>query len=192
MIGEKKTSAGNLSAENGKIAKERRQTGSNMKEKLPNLLMKKPLLPVLGALLGILLIVFGGVLPNTVRRENREEAYEEVNFYTDMLEKKIESLCTSIAGVTEAKVLLTLDCGTESVYAENEQQSAGDSYRTDYLLVNDGEGEGALLVMEIYPKIRGVAVVCTGGNEGTVRQTVIELLSAALGIPTNRVKVAGS
>ena len=42
-----------------------------------------------------------------------------------------------------------------------------------------------------YPGVRGIAVVCTGGNLPRVRAAVTELLSAALAVPTSRVRVAG-
>lgn len=165
-----------------------------MKEKLH--LDKSKLIPLIGGIVGILLIVFGGIIPSGESKKNtREEGYYEVSFYTETLEKKIESLCMSISGITEAEVLLTLDCSTEYVYAQNKQKSGSEgseSYTTDYLILNQGEKDNAVLLMEVYPKIRGIAVVCTGGNDAVVQQTVIDLLSAALGVSTNRIKVAGS
>lgn len=165
-----------------------------MKEKLN--LDKSKLIPLIGGIAGILLIVFGGIIPsNTAKNSTSEEGYYEVSFYTETLEKKIESLCMSISGITEAEVLLTLDCSTEYVYAQNEHRSGNggnESYSTDYLILNQGDEDSTVLLMEVYPKIRGIAVVCTGGNDGVVQQTVIDLLSAALGISTNRIKVAGS
>lgn len=101
----------------------------------------------------------------------------------------------SISGVEEAEVLLTLDCSTEYVYAQNEQRNKTDSAENisaDYLILNQGDRSDAVLLMEIYPKIRGIAIVCTGGNEVVVQKTIIDLLSAALGISSNRIKVAGS
>ena len=43
----------------------------------------------------------------------------------------------------------------------------------------------------IIPQVRGVAIVCDGGNSATVRKTLTELVSAALGISTARISVAG-
>ncbi len=146
-------------------------------------------LPILGGGLGVLLLLSGSLF--TGAEPKRTDTYYEVGFYTDTLEKKIETLCTTIHGITEAEVLLTLDCGTEYVYAKDTAQSDG-SYTADYVLLGSGGEAGSVLLLEIYPKIRGIAVVCTGGDEITVRREVTELLSAALGVSSNRIKVTGS
>ncbi|MBQ8400343.1 MAG: stage III sporulation protein AG, partial [Clostridia bacterium] len=112
-------------------------------------------------------------------------------YYTEMLEERITSLCTSVSGVQEATVLLTLESGSEYVYAQNTTTGSDTSGAWDYVIIQQGEGEEAVMVTEIYPKVRGVAVVCTGGDSAIVRQTITELLSASLGISTNRIRVAG-
>ncbi len=163
-------------------------------EKKPFFSDKAKLIPIAGAVLGILLLLFGGLFPAKEKGSaaKREDGYYDVRFYTEMLEEKIASLCTSIAGVREATVFLTLDCGTEYVYAQNEQQSGADNVRTDYLILNRENEEGAVLLMEVYPQIRGVAVVCTGGDSAALQQTIVSLLSASLGIPSNHIQVASS
>ncbi len=131
---------------------------------------------------GILLIIasslFGGDKHETV------EEYTEVGFYTTYLEERIAELCNSLYGVSDAKVFLTLDCSSEQIY-----QSNGVS---DYLILTGDGGETAVKLCEIYPKVRGIAVVCKGGELPRVQETVIELLSAALGLPKNKIQVAGS
>ncbi len=154
--------------------------------------MKGRWVPIAGGVAGLLLLLFGGVFTKGDGGTETGIREREVGFYTDTLEKKIENLVTSVSGITEAKVLLTLDCSTEYIYAQNTTQSAGGTgYSADYVLLNGGEDGGAVLLMEIYPKIRGIAVVCTDGDSVTTRQTVVELLSAALGVSANRIKVAG-
>jgi stage III sporulation protein AG len=91
------------------------------------------------------------------------------------MEERIETLCEELSGVREAHVLLTLESGVEYVYAD------GGAW----------DRESPLLLQEISPQIRGVAVICTGGDDSAVRLTITELLSAALGIPSSRIRVAG-
>ena len=153
-------------------------------------------LPLVGCFLGILCLLFGGVISQD-KKENKQQKdqYYDVGFYTEALEKRIENLCLTIHGVYEAKVLLTLDCGTEYVYAQKIQQSGtGENlnYTTDYIILHHSNDDNTAQVMEIYPKIRGIAVVCTGGETIQTKQTIIDLLSAALGISSNRIKVAGT
>ena len=88
--------------------------------------------------------------------------------YADYLETRARTLCLTIDGVDEAEVFLTLneeDVEAASVFAQTRAASS--------------------------PTVRGVAVVCTGGETPRVRETVTLLLSAALGIPTSRISVAG-
>lgn len=150
----------------------------------------------MGGAIGIILILLGGLsLAEKEDNPKKSDAYYEVGFYTEALEERIEQLCTSIGGVTEAEVLLTLDCSTEYVYGQNiHQAGVGEnlSYSTDYIILNQNESDQTVLIMEIYPKIRGIAVVCTGGEDVQMKQKIIELLSAALGISSNRIKVVGT
>ena len=117
-----------------------------------------------------------------------------VSAYTEILEKKIADLCRTLSGIKDAKVLLTLDSGNEYVYAQNSDSHENGTLREitrDYLIINSGEDEKTVLIKEIYPKIRGIAVVCTNGDDVRVQKKVIDLLAAALGINSNRVCVSG-
>jgi len=119
--------------------------------------------------------------------EEQQKEFYAVGFYTENLEERIARLCREVAGVKEAYVLLTLEGGSEYIYAENESGSA-----RDYVILRKSDDESALPVQEISPRIRGVAVVCTRGDDSAVRLTITELLCAALGIPASAVRVAGT
>lgn len=140
------------------------------------------------ALAGILLLG-AGLWGNSHSAQTETEEAESVRiqFYTETLEKRISELCCEVQGIEEAHVLLTLDGGSEFVYAENESSSA-----RDYVILQGTDEQSPVLVKEIYPQIRGVAVVCTRGNDSAVRLTVTELLAAALGIPSSSIRVAGT
>ena len=58
-----------------------------------------------------------------------------------------------------------------------------------YVIVdNKNEKEGISLKIN-EPSVKGVAVVCTGGNDPTVAQDVTKTVCAVLGIGSNRVSV---
>ena len=134
------------------------------------------------AAVGILLIVFSGRI-GTSPEETETEGYTDVSFYTGYLESRIRELCLSVDGIAEAAVFLTLDCSSEYVYSGNSA--------SDVLILSDSDGEEAVMLYEIYPRVRGVAVVCTGGDLPRVQETVTGLLSAALGLPSSKIKIAG-
>ena len=118
------------------------------------------------AAMGILLFVLGGVLG----KENRGTAGSD---YAGYLEDRVRELCMSIDGVREAHVFRTLCEDPEAKAAVSGGMFGGEKTSS-------------------VPAVRGIAVVCTGGDSPTLRETVTRLISAALGIPTNRIRVEGS
>ena len=103
------------------------------------------------------------------------------------LEEKVESLCLSVSGVREAEVLLTLDTSEEYVMAKDVEKNG------EYLksVTVDPDGGGVELYV-ITPRVRGVAVVCTGGDKPSVKKKIVSLISSALGIDSSKISVAGT
>ena len=141
---------------------------------------KTKLAVILMVVVGLALLVFGEL--GGERTEERAEN-TDVSFYTEYLEERITRLCTAVEGIDRASVFLTMDCSSEYVYSEDGA--------SDFLILSGADGEEAVLLQEVYPKVRGVAVVCTGGDLPRVRETLTELLSAALDLPTHRIRIAG-
>ena len=117
------------------------------------------------ALMGILLFLLGGVLGKGEKRAGSAD-------YAGYLENRVRELCLSIDGVGEAEVFLTLCEDPETAAAVSSGVFGGEK-------------------TSVYPSVRGIAVVCMGGDSPRLRETVTRLISAALGIPTNRIRVAG-
>lgn len=143
---------------------------------------------VVGLLIGTALLIASNFLPQ--KSDTDPETYT-IQYYTEILEQRITNLCNNIHGVQDATVLLTLECSSEYVYAQNATENGQGSGAWDYVIIQQGSGEETILVTEIYPKIRGVAVVCTGGDTAEIQSTITELLSASLGISSHRIRVAG-
>ena len=97
--------------------------------------------------------------------------------------------------------MVTLENGTEQVYAQNEKSSSDNTSNTDetqsdfsfekeYVLIESNSyGEDGLVIKLIQPKIRGVAVVCEGGGSDIIRQEISETVTAVLDISASRVYV---
>lgn len=150
---------------------------------------RKQILPILIGILGFLLLIFGGNMRNQTNLPTADdtESYFSVRFYTQDLEDRIEALCRQVHGIGEVHVLVTLEGGSEYVYAENYSGTS-----QSFLLTAKDGTEAPILVQEIYPQIRGIAVVCSRGDDTNVRLTITELLSAAFGISSSRIFVAGT
>ncbi len=148
------------------------KTPSPLKE-----LFKKPLVLILVAA-GVLLLLFGG-MESTPTAKNATIS-EETEAYRKSLEGELTALCEKVKGAGKVTLLLTLDGSEEAVYAKDERNGA-----TDYV-VSAGEG---LLLYRRHPAVLGVAVVCTGGDRADVRAELTALLSAALGVGSNRIYI---
>ena len=125
--------------------------------------------------------------------------------YAAKLENKLTDIVGSIAGAGDCKVMVTLENGIQYVYAQEEKisenktqdstnsttrtQESGDQQRT-YLIVDGGSGKQALVVTEVQPTIKGVVVVCQGGDIPAVQQRIINAVTTALAVNSTRVCVA--
>ena len=151
---------------------------------------KKLIVLILPLLIGVILLLFP-------KGEDEAEStlgadLTTVISYTEKLEDRIRQLCLAVEGVERVSVLVTLESGSEFIYADNVTEESGvdfGKYTSDYLIIDNGSGTSPVLVSEIYPKIRGVAVVCDGGDEPTLQKKLTEMLSAALGISSGRIKI---
>ncbi len=151
---------------------------------------KRRLLVLLGVA-GILLIAASELLP---RREAAETApVDSVTLSAaqveQALEERITALLSRTAGVGRCQVMVTLERGAQLVYAADRTSSAG-SASEKTLTVQTDTGPVGLLVTEVQPAVKGVAVICDGGGDRAVQERVQALVTAALDIPSRRVCVA--
>ena len=130
-------------------------------------------------ILGIFLLLYGGRSEEKVQSTVGENYFQEAEEYRVALEMRLESLCASVSGVSSPDVFITLDSGEVSEYAAN---------GSGQVVVSGGDG---LLVSRKMPRISGVAVVCYGGEQVSVKRELTELIAAALNIGTNRIHVSG-
>lgn len=162
---------------------------------------------IISGVVGILLIF----MSNFPRQENAQEiistnSENTSEQYIDRLEKNLETIVSSIKGAGNAKVLVTLESTTETVYATEEKKNKeasedksngettrrkeSDDCERKYITVKDSNGtEKALAVTEIQPKIKGVIVVCAGGDDTLVQQRVTNAITTALNITSKHVCV---
>ena len=125
-------------------------------------------------ILGLLLILFDSI---NLSKEDTERDYNAI--YTEELETKLENFLKNVNGIKDVKVIITLDASAETVFAQNGNGS-------NIVITNDGK---PISVTEKYPVVRGVAIACTNGNDDVIKKNVTELVSAYLGISSNRIKI---
>lgn len=157
---------------------------------------KKLMLIVSLGVIGIILISFSEFKTKATKTvvENETEEKETVNTdYAKNLEERLTVLISSIENAGQVEVMITLKSTDESVYAVNENIKNDDrsnNYSSNYVIIdNKSEKEGIKLKV-LEPEIRGVAVVCTGGDNPEVVSQITDTVSTVLGIGSNKVSVA--
>lgn len=145
---------------------------------------------LLGAVCGVLLLVFGSGLGSRKEQDNKPQKTvsdeEELAAYRLSLETDIRSLCESVDGVGSVTVALTLSGGFTDVYATEAARDGGEQY----VIVGSGSNAAALRLSRNAPEVVGIGIVCNGGMNLDVRQELTSLLSAAYHVPTNRIYIA--
>ena len=136
--------------------------------------------------LGILLLMLGtagGSKKNGADEDAIGARVAELTAYQTALEKEIEVLCESVAGVSDCTVMVTFSRGYTVSYGKD----GGGNPAT----VGSGSSEEALFDAVSPPAVAGVGIVCRGGRDAQVQALLTELVSTALGISSARVHVAG-
>ena len=138
--------------------------------------------------LGILFISVGSLLSGKNKAPTSEYtgsfSYSE---YEKEVEERISKIVSEIGGISDVSVMVTLESTVSYSYAENSNDK-----NSEYVTIRDKDGnESGVLISEKAPGIRGVAVVCNGGDIPEKKLEIIKMVSALLGLPQNRVYVGG-
>lgn len=153
---------------------------------------------VLLGVLGILLLCLSEFLPHTrtAQKEDTAKTQTDVNDFCAQTEKKLSELIAQVEGAGRVQVMLTIESSDEKIYAADEKSNAktdGDaeqkSYDSQYVLVDGASGDTGMLLKTNAPKVKGVIIVCDGGENPAVANQITNAVSAALGVGANRVSV---
>ena len=132
-----------------------------------------------------------------------------VEDYAAQLENSLTTMLSRIKGVGAVEVMVTIEKGVENIYATEQKTSKqvsndkssdtdtknqeNDNTETTYILVKGADGgQQAIAVTQIQPVVKGVVVVCDGGDNAAVEQQVIQAVTTALDITSAKVCVVSS
>lgn len=157
--------------------------------------------------LGIALIFISGFFKTGVTKKTKKNSQNSsTKEYVFQLESSLKEMVSSIKGAGNTKVLVTLENTEETVYATEEKKNKeatedktdgqlskkreSDDCEKKYITIKDADGtERALSVTQIQPTVKGVVVVCDGGDVPDVQQRITEAIKTALNITSKRVYV---
>ena len=166
---------------------------------------------VILGLVGIFLIFISSYINPSHGSGSDTDKYEESN--TSELEDDRNNICeelgnmrASMDGVGKTKVMVTLEGTVRNVYAtdvdvngretsrkngENEDADKQNTEKKSCIVIRQNDGsEKALTVGQLMPQIKGVLVVCEGGDEETTKKKIIAAVSAALDISETHICVS--
>lgn len=124
---------------------------------------------VIIGVLAIFLIFLSGQFADKDKQENITPKLSSAD-YCSTLTTELINMLENLEGVGKADVLLTLESSYEYIYLDDDKT----------------------LTKILEPKIRGVAVTCTGGDDPVVKEKVSKLLSTVLSISAGSISVGKS
>ena len=126
--------------------------------------------------------------------------------YTQEVENRLEALLSSMDGVGEVKVMVTLSSSVEQVVEKDVPYSMDTTKETDSAggsrdVVNSKQEETTVYVTDqagnktpyisktLEPAIEGVTVVAQGGGNAVVQKNITDVIQAVFGVEAHKIKV---
>ena len=166
--------------------------------------LRSPKLLITVGLIGIVLIAVSSLFSTGESKSDKKTDDEFIiEEYRLSLEKDICDMVSGITGSKKVTAVVTLESGIRYSYAdireeissdktEKESSFSDNELKEGYITVKTSDGgEQALLVTTQMPEIRGVAIVCEGGDIEAINQKIMNTVTAALNITSKRVYICG-
>lgn len=149
---------------------------------------------IIGVVLLLVSEAFDGDVGSTAEGVNVSVNAQE---YAKAVEKELSQIISKIEGAGECSVMVTMDCGIETIYATQEESSyefddnsESRDNSVSYVILNSSSGgKQALVIKEIQPKLRGIIIVCEGGDNSKVKMNIINAVSSAFDISSTKISV---
>ena len=139
------------------------------------------------------------MLPSGGAKEKKEVVEQQVSgaAYKESIEKQLKSILSSVKGVGNVEVMVTLEDDGQIFFAADEKSDSSEKDQTKqsteektYVLKNDaGGGESPVVVRKNTPAVSGVLVIATGAKNAEVKNEIINAVRAVLGVKAHRVEV---
>lgn len=156
---------------------------------------------------GVLLIFLSQFWPSSSKTNSSgtSSSKSTATDYTTQLEGNLRGIIGNIQGVGRVQVMVTLESGVQYEYEQNQKTTSsrtatsGDNAQTqentdneqDTVLADNGSGaQQPLIKTEMQPAVKGVVVVCDGGNNPTVQDEVLQTVMTALNLPATDISIS--
>lgn len=141
----------------------------------------------------ILIMISSFASDDTEKKEVTEKNsgnVSEINEYISETEKRLEDFLESMEGTGDVKVMITLESTELYVYAREEKRTVSENKtEEEESYVMSGREKTPILETVENPHIKGAVIACEGASSPTVKETVYNTVSKALGIPSGNIYV---
>lgn len=143
----------------------------------------------------VILVLFLGIvlmlLPQSKAGEERdEETPVPETVAEESLQEQLEQLLSMVQGAGKVRVLLTEAAGELVIYQTDGEESSQNTRRTDTVILSDsGRAESGLVQQILSPTYQGAVILCQGADSAAVRLALIEAVSNATGLTSDRISV---
>ena len=168
-------------------------------QQIKNISLNKKNLGVILLAVVALLVLLLSELPVSSEKEELSvnDTYVFSSEYTKKTEKELQKILGKIDGAGQVQVMLTLESCYENIYAKSyetekkqDEKSVNENLKEEYVIIKkSSNNEESLIIKVCEPKIKGVAVVCEGGNNTQVKKAITETVCALFDVSSAKVSV---
>lgn len=143
----------------------------------------------------VLLVLFLGIvlmlLPQSkAAEEGDKETPVPETVAEESLQEQLEQLLSIVQGAGKVRVLLTEAAGERVIYQTDGEENSQNTRRTDTVILSDsGRAESGLVQQILPPTYQGAVILCQGADSASVRLALIEAVSNATGLTSDRISV---
>lgn len=125
--------------------------------------------------------------------EKAQEPEPQAVVVESSLQTELSIILSKIAGAGNVEVLLTEASGSQTYYQADETLSTDENtkdQRRDTVIVTNSSREETGLIRRVDPPVyQGAIVLCQGADDARVRLSIVEAVSNATGLTTNKITV---
>ena len=155
---------------------------------------------LIGALIGILVLVIAIPVPKTEKNKQTEAVKEEISEKEYSMEAELKEILQRISGVGRTEVFITYEDEGKIVVEKDESVSeelieeadSSGGTRTTTSTRNEkatvyGNADAPYVIQELSPTIKGILVVAEGGGNVTVKKQIQETIEALFGLDSHKI-----
>ena len=134
-------------------------------------------------------ILIGIMLMTLPRRQEEIPEQPQTVLIQSGLAQQLETLLSNVQGAGSVRVLLTERAG-ERIYYQTDQDGSQQERHLETVVITGSDRAQSGLIQRIDPPVwQGAVVLCQGADSPSVRLAVVEAVTAATGLTSDRISV---